>query len=303
MAGHGPAKAPPPAGPVTARRITPPDGGPGTSDHVLEHDGRQRRYRVHVPPVLPVGAPLVLQFHGGGGNGAGLDRLTRFHHLADQERFAVVAPNGFERHWNDGRVTGITGAADDIGFVAALIDVLAGWLPIDRRRVYAVGISNGAMLTARLAGQLPDRIAAFAQVAGTVAEDAPAWWRPDRPVPLIQIHGDADSIVPYAGGAVTNRRGNGPDRGRVLGVDRWAALVAAHNGATGPDVTQIPPDVTVRTWRGATNRSDVEFWRVLGGGHTWPGGIQYLPAGIIGATSQTFDATAAIWRFLSTHAL
>jgi polyhydroxybutyrate depolymerase len=285
---------------VTVRRLTPPDEGPGTTDHVMLHDGRQRAYRVHVPPVLPVGAPLVFQFHGGGGNGVGLDRLTRFHPLADRERFAVVSPNGFDRHWNDGRLA--DGAVDDVGFVVALIDGLAGWLPIDRRRVYAVGISNGAMLTARLASQIPDRIAAFAQVAGTVAETAPTWWRPARPVPLIQIHGTGDGIVPYAGGAVRARRGD-RDRGRVLGVDRWAELVVAHNDAQGPALERRDPDVLVRRWAGPTRAGDVEFWRVEGGGHTWPGGIQYLPHVIVGPTSRTFDATAEIWRFVSSHSL
>lgn len=291
---------------MRTRRLTPPDGGPGTSSHVLMHHGRRRTYHVHVPPVLPMGAPLVIQFHGGGGNGAGLDRLTRFHDLADRERLAVASPNGLDRHWNDGRIADRTangGDVDDVGFVAALIECLAGWLPIDRRRVYAVGISNGAMLTARLASQLPDRIAAFAQVAGTVAAGAPTWWHPDRPVPLIQIHGGADPIVPYDGGAVEARRRAGPDPGRVLGVDQWAELLAHHNGATGPEVEQVHPDVAVRRWRGAGAPSDVEFWRIEGAGHTWPGGHQYLPVKIVGPTSDAFDATAAIWRFVSSHTL
>jgi polyhydroxybutyrate depolymerase len=286
---------------VTARRLTPPDGGPGTSDHVLVHDGRRRAYRVHVPPVVPVNAPLVIQLHGGGGNGTGLDRLTRWHALADRERFAVVSPNGFDRHWNDGRLPAMAGDVDDVGFVATLIDCVAGWLPIDRGRVYVAGISNGAMMAARLASQLPDRIAAFAQVAGTVSADAPTWRHPARPVPIIQIHGTGDAIVPYAGGAVRTRRRDSADRGRVLGVDEWAALVVRHNGATGPEVAGTAPDTTVRAWRGPTAQSDVEFWRVEGGGHTWPGGIQYLPIGIVGATSTTFDATAEIWRFVSRH--
>src|SRR3984957_19425132 len=110
------------------RRVTPPDGGPGTSDHVLDHDGRPRQYRVHVPPVLPVGSPVLIQLHGGGGNGRGLDHLTRFHPLADQERFAVVSPSAFARHWNDGR---FPDTADDVGFLATLIDCVARWLPID----------------------------------------------------------------------------------------------------------------------------------------------------------------------------
>jgi polyhydroxybutyrate depolymerase len=283
------------------RRLTPPDRGPGTSDHVLVHDGVSRAYRVHVPPVLPIGSPLVIQLHGGGGNGVGLNRLTRFFELADRARFAVASPSGLNRHWNDGR--DVKGTIDDVGFVAALIDCLAGWLPIDRRQVYAVGISNGAMMTARLATELPDRIAAFAQVAGTVAADAPAWWHPDRPVPVLQIHGTADPLLPYAGGAVAIRRRRGPDPGVVLGVDRWAELVCHHNGAGGPEVHTMAPDVKIRRWRGPTRSSDVEFWRVDGGGHTWPGGFQYMPVGMIGPTSRTFDATAAIWEFLSAHAL
>jgi polyhydroxybutyrate depolymerase len=294
---------------VIPRRLSEPDDTLGTSSHTLIHDGWERSYRVHVPPVLPLGAPLVIQLHGGGGNGAGLDRVTRFFDLADRERFAVASPNGVDHRWHDGRTRREPAArqteepVDDVGFLAALIDCVAGWLPIDRRRVYVAGISNGAMMAARLANEIPDRIAAFGQVAGTVAEDAPTWWHPARPVPVIQVHGTADPIVPYQGGAVRTRRRGGPDRGRVLGVEEWVALVAAHNGATGPTTVRIEPDVTRSTWRGPTPQGDVEAWRVAGGGHTWPGGRQYLPVGIIGTTTATFDATAALWRFFASHSL
>jgi polyhydroxybutyrate depolymerase len=295
---------------VIHRRLSEPDDTAGTSIHTLTHDGRRRSYRVHVPPVLPLGAPLVIELHGGGGNGAGLDRLTRFYDLADRERFAVASPNGANHHWHDGRTLPEPAGrqpqepVDDVGFLAALIDCVAGWLPIDRRRVYVAGISNGAMMAARLANEIPHRIAAFGQVAGTVAEDAPGWWHPDRTVPIIQIHGTADPILPYRGGAVRTRpRAAGPDRGRVLGVEQWVALLAAHNRAAGPTQTRIEPDVTVRTWHGPTPQGDVEAWQVAGGGHTWPGGRQYLPVGIIGTTTATFDATAALWRFFAAHSL
>lgn len=278
------------------RRLTPPEEKTGNSDHVLEHGGLRRAFRVHLPGRLPLRAAVVIQLHGGGGNGVGLDRLTRFHELADRERFAVVSPNGYGHYWNDGRVAEST--VDDVGFIATLIDHLAQWLPVDRRRVYVAGISNGAMLAARLAADIPDRIAAFAQVAGTVAADAPQWWQPDRPVPFLQIHGTADPLVPYGGGPVVVRRRRGPDPGAVLGVDAWAQLIAAHNRAVGPEI-----DGPVRRWRGASPQADVEFWRVDGGGHTWPGGFQYLPERIVGPTSHAFDATAAIWRFLSAHML
>ncbi len=79
--------------------------------------------------------------------------------------------------------------------------------------------------------------------------------------------------------------------------------MAGHNGAVGPTYERLAPDVEVRRWHGATRQSDVAFWRVEGGGHTWPGGVQYLPVGIVGPTTSTFDATSAIWRFFAAHAL
>ncbi len=176
-----------------------------------------------------------------------------------------MSPNGFDHHWNDGRRGRTTASVDDVGFVAALIDCVAGWLPVDRRRVYAVGISNGAMMAARLASQLPDRIAAFGQVAGTVAEDAPQLvaTRPARARHPDPWHAPTPSS-PTRAGAVPTAVEAAPTGARVLGVDEWAALVTGHNGATGPEVTQIPPDVTVRRWRGPPIAGDVEFWRVDG---------------------------------------
>jgi polyhydroxybutyrate depolymerase len=92
-------------------------------------------------------------------------------------------------------------------------------------------------------------------------------------------------------------------RGEVLSVDRWAELLVANNGATGPAVASYPPDTSVRAWRGATPRADVEFWRVEGGGHVWPGGFQYAPPRFVGPTSFTFDASGLIWRFFASHSL
>ncbi|MGH9127142.1 MAG: alpha/beta hydrolase family esterase [Acidimicrobiales bacterium] len=308
------------------------------------HDGVPRAYRIHLPPKLVVGAPLVIQLHGGGGNGRGIDRLTRFHSLADRGHFAVVSPSGLGHRWNVGRAaagrgedahdgevadaaSSPTSGADDVGFLTTLIDCVAAWLPIDRQRVSVVGISNGAMMSARLAAERPDSVAAIGQVAGTAPIEARQWWHPTRPVPVIQIHGTADPILPYAGGDVQLRRSLRRGAGQVLGVDEWANLLVATNrtaagaggpspapgaggpspapGADGtspqPEVTTPAPGVTVRAWRGPTPEADVQFWRVDGGGHTWPGGIQYLPERLVGPTSDAFDATAVMWRFLAAH--
>jgi polyhydroxybutyrate depolymerase len=278
----------------------------------LNVGGLQRTYELTVPDFARHGGPrpLLIELHGGGGSGQGIERLARFGPLAERDGVVLVAPDGIRRSWNDGRraprIGATAGGVDDVGFIVALIDDLAHRYPIDLGRVYVAGMSNGAMMAGRLAATVPDRVAAFAQVAGTAPADAASWCHPGRPVPIIQIHGTADMLVPYVGGpigAARRPRRAFAGRGQVIGVEAWAALWVANNGAVGPVVHSLPPDTTVRVWQGSTPRSDLEFWRVKGGGHTWPGGAPYLPERLVGAVSRTFDATDEIWRFLSSHRL
>jgi len=278
----------------------------GTTSYSFDRGGLTRTYYLHVPPTLSrtVPAPLLIELHGGGGTARELDKLTGFYAMADREGFVVAAPSGNNDYWNDGRGANerASGNADDVGFISEMIDRIEKQLTIDPERVYVTGISNGAIMSGRLACQLSDRIAAFAQVAGTVAVETSSSCRPERAVPLLEIHGTADPLVPYAGGTVAPQDGEG--RGRVVSVDAWAAFWVANNSAA-PDAvtTTIGSDTTVRTWRGATSRSDVVFYRVEGAGHTWPGGSQYLPKLVVGSTTRSFDATEVIWQFLSAHRL
>lgn len=142
----------------------------------LTVDGRNRTYLWFGPKELAQGerAPLVLVFHGGGGDGRGVAKLTRFAELAERERFFAVFPDAWVKNWNDGRAaSGIRSQrdeVDDIAFVSALIDTLIGEHPIDASRIYATGISNGAIFSHYLAGHLADRIAAIAPVVGGMAD-------------------------------------------------------------------------------------------------------------------------------------
>ena len=254
-------------GPVPLGSASPSPAPAGTTSYSFDHDGLKRTYNLHVPAGLDrtKTVPLVIELHGGGGDGNHIDGLTGFYALADREGFVVAAPSGADKGWNDGRVDPKTSStADDVGFLAEMIDRIEAQVPIDPRRVYAC--------------------------------------HPARPVPVLEIHGTADPLVPYAGGTVVPQLGDG--RGQVVGVDAWSAFWAANNSAgTPPATTSIGTDTTVRTWHGATPQSDVVFYRVEGAGHTWPGGSQYLPKLIIGSTSKSFDASEVIWQFLSGHRL
>jgi polyhydroxybutyrate depolymerase len=280
-----------------------------TQSHTLAVGGLTRTYLLHVPPTLPAGpAPLVLVFHGGGGNGPGTERLTRFSELADREGVLVAYPEGVGRNWYDGREFATGSRAhreriDDVGFVTALLDAVARAHTVDPRRIYATGISNGAVFSHYLAAHLAPRIAAIAPVVGGIADPPDAWLRPERPVSVLILQGTADPLVPYRGGVIAF------GRGRIIDTEdaarRWARLNGA---ATEPRSTVLPAPGKdhcggVRlTYAGGRDGSEVVLVRLDGGGHTWPGGGQYLPEGLIGRVCRDFSATTVIWEFFRTHA-
>ena len=277
------------------------------ASRTLAIDGVTRSYYLHVPPALPAApAPLVLVFHGGGGNGPGTERLTRFTPLADREGFLVAFPEGLGRNWNDGREFTSSRAhrdhVDDVAFVGALIDAIGRAHAVDPRRVYATGISNGAIFSHYLAAHLSARIAAIAPVVGGIADPPEAWLRPEQPVSVLMLQGTRDPLVPYHGGAVAF------GRGRIIDTEeaarRWAALDGAHDPVREP----LPADAGIEhcgglrtVYPGGRGDSEVVLVRLDGGGHTWPGGAQYLPQMRVGRVCHDFDATAVIWNFFKAH--
>jgi len=278
----------------------------GTRSVALVHDAHDRPLLLHAPPgVAGKRIPLLLELHGRGISAELFDRLTGFRRLADEAGFLVALPSAMNEIWNDGR--GIEVAqADDVGYLAAVMDDVAARAPLDPRRIYVVGMSNGATMAGRLACELPDRLAAIAQVAGTAAAALVEGGIAGSPLPILEIHGTADRYARYGGepprGPLTRlvlRHPGGPS----VGVDAWAELWRSRNGLSGdPAVEAIPPDTTIRRWRGASPASDVVLYRVEGGGHTWPGTAFPLPSVLFGRTSTTFDATRACWDFLAAHA-
>jgi polyhydroxybutyrate depolymerase len=267
--------------------------------------GQVRTFTVHVPdrPAPQGGFPVVLVFHGGGGTGANIRRLTGFDALADERGFIAVYPDGTDKHWNDGRRT-IRNPQDDVGFIAALLDQLAAANPIDRGRIFATGLSNGALFAERLGCDLSDRIAAIAPVAGTMPADLAPRCRSGRPVAVVQIDGTADPIMPFGGGAVADFGGRG-EGGVVLSVAATAVAWARRNGCTSPGADEpLPPAapldptrITRQSYASCPVAGPVTVLTVKGGGHAWPGGMQYAPVRLVGRASRQIDATRTIAAF------
>lgn len=293
---------------VSAKGIGEVDG-PGSYDLELERGGRDRTFRLHVPKGFEKGttAPLVLVFHGLGSDGKQTEQLTGFSPIADREGFLVAYPDGDNRMW---RYWGSEEqrpklldrfATDDVGFVRALIDALVKAGLADDRRVYATGISNGAYLSTRLACDLADRIAAIAPVSGAMLKPAADVWKPSRAVPVLYVHGTEDPIVGYDG----KDRISG--RAMSLSAEDLVKWWAAKDGCPEkPEVEKLPDadaddGTTVERWTFGPGEDDAEvvFYRITGGGHTWPHGpaIQRVLGNVCG----DWNASEAIWEFFAMH--
>ena len=280
---------------------------------VVQSGGLERQFLVYAPASLPDdrAVPVVFVFHGGNGEAKGTMNLSGFNSIADSEQFVVVYPQGVGKSWNDGRVTTVSQAhrdnVDDVAFFDAMLAHIHRDYPVDPRRIFVTGISNGGIFTHFLAAHRSDKIAAIAPVVAGIASPFHEQFQPTHPVSVLIIQGTEDRFVPYDGGSV------GPparreDRGKVISTENAASLWGKANGCQPDAAEELLPDrdpndgcrVMALRWSEGRDGSAVWLYRVEGGGHTWPGGIQYLPRSIIGRVTHDLDSQA-IWEFFRAH--
>jgi polyhydroxybutyrate depolymerase len=289
--------------------------GAGDHDRSIAVGGATRTYIARVPPRVSEGRPLpvVLAFHGGGGNASSFKAYAGLDALADRDGFVVVYPDGSGRlgrrllTWNAGGCCGYAAAqnVDDIGFTLAVLRDVARNVAIDPARVYATGHSNGAMMAYRLAIEASDRIAAIAPVAGAMQATT---FPPARPVPVLHIHSVDDPRALYTGGLgppfpgtqsrVTHRAVE-PELLRWVAHDRCPAEPRTVEQRTTPARGGAEHKATLLAWGPCVGGAEVQLWKLAGAGHGWPGGHVRLPERIIGPQTNTIDAALEIWRFVS----
>lgn len=250
--------------------------------------GVVRSYRLHLPTHYSgrVAVPLVLAFHGHGSSAVSFERVTGFSREADAHGFIVVYPQGAigpdgQTGWNTGRA-GKDPMTDDVGFVDALVSHLQVTLYIDSSRIYATGFSNGGGFTAILACE---RAALFAAV-GIDAGDyypQPGGCHPSRAIPLLEIHGAADTIIPYQGSAALH----------YPPVRSWLDAWAARDGCTTMRAIALSgrrAGATVIQWSGCSRGVMILHYALRGVAHIWPTGNR---------ASDYFSATSAIRAFFA----
>ncbi len=284
---------------------TQPQGQAQNIEGSLQYADQDRTYLLHLPPAYDGedALPLLFVFHGGGGDGEGMVKLTHYNDIADERGFAVAYPDGIDNNWNDGRPE-VNPGVDDVGFISALIDELADAYGLDTSRVYSTGISNGGMFSFRLACELSDKIAAIAPVAAQMGENLSQHCTPPRPVPVMLIMGTDDPLVPWEGGVIG---GDLASRGYAISAASTLSFWIEVDGCSQSPHSEYLPDtdpgdgtrVRRDTYGGGRYGTEVVLLAVEGGGHTWPGGVQYMREEVIGVTSRDIDAGEAIWDFFA----
>ncbi|HHO75821.1 MAG TPA: polyhydroxybutyrate depolymerase [Deltaproteobacteria bacterium] len=273
----------------------------------ITHNGMERSFLAYMPDGDISGRPVIMVLHGSKGTGHDIRGQSgyRFDVLSDTEKFLVVYPDGYKKHWNDCRNAPSDAAhredVDDVGFILALAEMCTQRWGTGSINVFAAGFSNGAHMCYRLAIEAPDRIAGIAAVAAGMP--AEGWSRcpvPQKRLPVMIINGTEDPINPYEGGMV--KLFLLIKKGKVLSSMESARVWLLREDLAKEPVIQQMEDlskddnsrVEILAWPG----SQVRLYTVHGGGHTIPGGRQYLPVMMVGRTNQDMDIAQEVWNFL-----
>ncbi len=265
-------------------------------------DQTLRTYLVHLPAgeEMTPELPLVINMHGFGSNATEQAAYSRFNILSDFNKFIVVYPEGLEaevpnlgsgQHWNSYFQTGV----DDVAFINEIIDLMWNEYTIDVSRVYAAGMSNGGFMAYTLACELSDRFAAISSITGSMINEAFGQCEPQRAVPVLQFHGTEDMIVPYEGNEL------------VAPIEDVMTFWVENNGCSYSfietdieDTDDMDNSTVIRyLFNDCTDGLEVDFYRIIGGGHTWPGAILEQPQ--LGATNGDINASTLSWQFFEKY--
>jgi len=263
---------------------------------MMEHGGLEREYLMYIPETYTgeTTVPVVFNFHGYGSDANQQYAYSLMHTEAAENNFIVVYPKGSmdsggSNFWNVGFNN--LESVDDVDFTLSILDKVIETYNIDQTRVYSTGMSNGGFFSYKLACEQSDRFAAIASVTGTMVTPLFNDCNPERPVPVMQIHGTADATVEYDG--ETN----------FAAIEDVVALwVDKNNCETEAQFTAIPDiDMTdnctaeLYVYANGDSGTSVEFYKIIDGGHTWPGAFP------IGVTNMDINATELIWDFFAKY--
>ncbi|HRN95242.1 MAG: T9SS type A sorting domain-containing protein [Chitinophagales bacterium] len=264
-------------------------------------DNVTRTYIIHLPASYTASAqyPLVFNLHGYTSDASQQMLYTQMNATADSNNFIVVYPNGVSNYWN-----AFNYGANDIKFIDSLIEKLSRDYSIDRSSVYSCGMSNGGFMSYSLACHLSNKIAAIASVTGSLSAWDLQHCAIEHKMPVMQIHGTADPIVNYQTGGINAGQGNFTGMSIETCLQFWKDTndclpISDTINILDINTTDSSTAQLIR-FRNCADNSEVYFYKILNGGHTWPSGLIDIGNG---NTNRDFNASTEIWNFFKRHKL
>jgi len=256
----------------------------GLQEKQFWFDDSLRTYIVYEPELSPNpnGYPLVIGLHGTGATGYQFMGTASLVQKATDEQFIVACPNALHHHHSEYFNAGdgyeeLTAGTDDLGFISAVIDRMIMNYPIDTTRIYAMGFSNGSMMSYRVAAELSFRIAAIGVSSGQMVYE---YCDPEFPVPIIHFHGLSDWLVDYEGCGDS-----------ILVVPPVDTVIAKWRGINDcspiPDTIYNENGILGKKWTSASGKADIELYTIEDQEHEWPR-----------TSTLGISATDVIWDFL-----
>ncbi len=259
------------------------------NDSILVN-GTYRSFITYVPSINNASQPVPLIFNLHGRTGSAFTQMFHgdFRDIADTANFIIVHPQGLldstgVTHWNVGQSN-----VDDIGFINALYHYILSNYNINTDKVYSTGMSNGGYMSYYLACNMNDKIAAIASVTGKMGWFTQLNCNPTHPTPVMEIHGTEDFTVPF--------------NEIIDGLHYWinynnCNLIA--DTVTVPDINTLDSSTVEHiVYKDGDNGVTTELFKIINGGHTWPGSNYPNSNGI---TNYDINASVEIWNFFSKY--
>ena len=245
---------------------------------IFDHDGIDRQYIYYEPTELNEQLPLVFVMHGFTGDANDIKNYSKMNDFADQYGFAVCYPRGTvdsggNRFWNVGYAFHQNETVNDVGFLTELAVYLQDTQGLNPDYTFATGMSNGGEMCYMLACQAYDTFKAVAPVAGMIlqvildeCDESPA-------IPIFEIHGSQDNVTPLSGDP-----NNNDGWGAYPSIQSTINYFAEKNECT-TVVNGLVPDIDTsdnsfiesEKHLNGINENEVWYYKVVGGGHDWPG--------------------------------
>ena len=259
--------------------------GNGLSNFYIDHDGLRREFFLYIPNSIGSKKnPVIFNFHGYSGFAQRFFTLTDIVDIAETNGIILVYPQGAllngVTHWNAGNISTLNKSnVDDLGFFKTMLDEINQEDLIDLKRVYATGYSNGGFFSYFLACNTDNILAAIGDVAGAMLVDTYNTCNPSNPMPVINIHGTYDGVVPY--------NGNQGYKSVDEIINYWATF---NKNFEEPIIESLGEGFEKITYNSDENNTSTVHYKISGGRHTW----DY-------SSNDNLKTSKLLWDFFRSH--